>query len=171
MDLELPDFKIQCMVHSEPNEARLFSNWFFITGCDILADSMIFGAHHNGIIHVIGEDKGLISHESFHAVWAILVGKRNIFFAEGAQMYYEFVCDSSKITSALEVMRKYKEYDLKPMIVGNEFFGAPNENNRIIAYPISGLFSMYLIEKYGLEKYKLLYTAQKGENGITDVKK
>ena len=84
-------------------------------------------------------------------------------------MYYEFICDSSKITLALKVMRKYKEYDLKPMITGNDFFNAPDENNRSIAYPISGLFSMYLIEKYGLEKYKLLFNAEKGENGFTEV--
>ena len=169
MDLELPNFKIPCMVHSEPNEVRLFSNFFPFTGCDILAESMAFGLAHNGLIHVMGEDKGLISHESFHAVWDKLVGIRNIFFSEGAQMYYEFICDSSKITLALKVAKKYKEYDLKSLVIGNDFFNAPNENNRSIAYPISGLFSMYLIEKYGLEKYKLLFNAEKGENGFTEV--
>ena len=170
LDLELPRFRIHCMVHSGPNEARLFSNWFALMGCDILADSVIFGAAHNGVIHVIGEDKGLISHESFHAIWDKLIGIRNTFFAEGIQMYYEFICDTSKITAALDVMKKHKEYDLKSLIItGNNFFNGPNENNRSIAYPISGLFSMYLIEKYGLEKYKLLFKAEKGENGFTEV--
>jgi hypothetical protein len=28
---------------------------------------------------------------------------------------------------------------------------------------------MYLIEKYGLEKYKLLFKAEKGENGFAEV--
>lgn len=170
MDLELPSFKIRCMVHFEPNEARLFSNWFALMGCDILADSMIFGAAHNGVIHVIGENKGLISHESFHAIWDKLVGIRNTFFAEGIQMYFEFIQDSSKISAALEVMKKYKDYDLKPLITGNKnFFNPPNENNKPIAYPISGLFSMYMIEQYGLEKYKLLFKAEKGENGFPEV--
>jgi hypothetical protein len=169
MDLDLPDFKIQCMVHSGPNAARLFSNWFPYLGCDILKDSVTFGAAHNGVIHVIGEGKGLIGHESFHAIWDKLVGIRNTFFAEGTQMYYEFIQDSSKITTALEVMKKYKDYDLKSLIIGNNFFNAPHENNKIIAYPISGLFSMYLIEQYGLEKYKLLFKAEKGENGFTEV--
>jgi len=169
MDLDLPDFKIQCMVHSGPNGARLFSNWFPLLGCNILEDSVSFGAAHNGVIHVIGEGKGLISHESFHAIWDKLVGIRNTFFAEGTQMYYEFIQDSSKITTALEVMKKYKDYDLKSLIIGNNFFNAPHENNKIIAYPISGLFSMYLIEQYGLEKYKLLFKAEKGENGFTEV--
>jgi hypothetical protein len=169
MDLDIPDFKIHCMVHSEPNEARLFSNWFFLLGCDPLAESAIFGANINGIIHVIGEDRGLVSHESFHAVWDALVGIRNVFFTEGIQMYYEFLCDSSKISPALEVMKKYRTYDLKPLIAGDEFWNTPIENNRIIAYPISGLFSMYLIEKYGLEKFKSLYRARKGEEGFTDV--
>jgi hypothetical protein len=169
MDIDLPDFKIQCMVHSGPNEARLFSNWFFLLGCNVLEDSVSFGAAHNGVIHVIGEGKGLISHESFHAVWDKLVGIRNIFFTEGTQMYYEFIQDSSKITSALEVMKKYKDYDLKSLIMGSNFFNAPHENNKIISYPMSGLFSMYLIEKYGLEKYKLLFKAEKGENGFTEV--
>ena len=48
------------------------------------------------------------------------------------------------------------------MILGNDF-------NWNIAYPISGLFSMYLVEKYGLPKYKLLFRADKGEKGFTDV--
>lgn len=43
------------------------------------------------------------------------------------------------------------------------------ENNRTIAYPISGLFSQYLIDNHGLDKYKLLFTAQKGDNGFADV--
>ena len=169
MDLDLPNFKIQCMMHSEANEARLFSNWFFLLGCDILDESVTFGAAHNGIIHVIGEDKGLIRHESFHAIWDKLVGIRNIFFAEGTQMYYEFIQDSSKITAALEVMKKHKDYDLKSLIIGDNFFNAPNENNQIISYPISGLVSMYLVEEYGLEKYKLLFNAEKGEQGFNEI--
>jgi len=169
MDLDLPDFKIQCMVHSGPNAARLFSNWFPYLGCDILKDSVSFGAAHNGLIHVIGEDRGLISHEAFHAIWDKLVGIRNTFFAEGAQMYYEFTQDSSKIAAALEVVKKYREYDMKSLITGNGFFNAPNENNRCIAYPMSGLFSMYLVEEYGLEKYKSLFSAERGENGFPEV--
>jgi hypothetical protein len=170
MGLPLPDFKIQCMIHSEANEARLFSNWFALLGCDILKDSVTFGASINGVIHVIGEDKGLISHESFHAVWDRLVGIRNTFFAEGAQMHYEFIRDSSKIAAALEVTKRHKDYDLKPLITtGKTFFSAPTENNRSIAYPISGLFSMYLIEQYGLDKYKLLFKAEKGEDGFPQV--
>jgi hypothetical protein len=55
------------------------------------------------------------------------------------------------------------------LVIGNNFFNAPNENNRSIAYPISGVFSMYLIEKYCLEKYKLLFKAEKGENGFPQV--
>ena len=124
MDLDLPDFRIQCMMHSGPNEARLFSNWFLYLGCDILEDSVVFGAAHNGLIHVINEDKGLIRHESFHAIWDKLVGIRNTFFTEGAQMYYEFAQDSSKKTTALEVMKKHKDYDLKSLIIGNNFFNA-----------------------------------------------
>ena len=171
MDLELSDYKIPCMIHSDPNEARLFSNYFPFTGSDILPESAIFGVCLNGLIHVIGEDKGLISHESFHALWDKLVGIRNTFFAEGVQMYYEFVNDSSNITKALAVMKNHKEYDLKPLILGNEFYNAPSENNKSIAYSISGLFSMYLIEKYGLPKFKLLFRAEKGEKGFIDVYK
>lgn len=156
-------------MHSGPNEARLFSNWFPLLGCNLLDDSVSFGAAHNGVIHVIGEGKGLIRHESFHAIWDKLVGIRNTFFTEGTQMYYEFVQDSSKITAALDVMKKYKDYDLKSLIIGDNFFNAPQENNKIISYPISGLFSMYLIEQYGLEKYKLLFKAEKEEHGFTEV--
>jgi hypothetical protein len=169
MSLPLPKFKIQCMMHSGPNEARLFSNWFALLGCDILNDSVTFGAAHNGVIHVIGEGKGLISHESFHAIWDKLVGIRNTFFAEGIQMYYEFIRDSSKMSSALEVVKKYHDYDAKSLITGDNFFNAPNENNRSIAYPISGVFSTYLIERYGLEKYKSLFKAEKGEDGFPEV--
>ena len=66
-------------------------------------------------------------------------------------------------------MKKHKDYDLKSLIIGDNFFNAPNENNQIISYPISGLVSMYLVEEYGLEKYKLLFKAEKGEQGFTEV--
>ena len=85
-------------------------------------------------------------------------------------MYYEFTQDSSKVAAALDVMKKHRDYDLKSLIlIQNNFFKAPHENNRTIAYPISGLFSMYLIEKYGLEKYKSLFKAEEGEHGFTEV--
>jgi len=66
-------------------------------------------------------------------------------------------------------MKKYKDYDLKSLITGSNFFNAPHENSQIIAYPLSGLFSMYLIEQHGLEKYKSLFKAEKGESGFAEV--
>ncbi len=82
MHLPLPGFKIPAYMHSDPNAARLFANFFFMTGCDILPDSVKFGTAQFGSIHAVGMDYGLLRHESFHILWENLVGNSspNAFF-------------------------------------------------------------------------------------------
>lgn len=174
MHLSLPDFKITAYVHSDPNAARLFANFFFVAGCDILPDSMKFGTAQFGSIHTVGSDYQLLQHESFHILWEGLVGHSggNEFFAEGIQTYYQFMRDTVNYTNALAVAQKHIDFDITNLVLrGNmqDFWGGPSENGWPIAYSIAGLFVKSLIDQWGLDKFKQLYVIEDKETAFKNI--
>lgn len=162
LDLNLPDFKINAFIHNDPNATRLFSNFYFAVGCDTLSQDQKFATVQIDGIHVTGTDKEFVKHESFHYVWKKLVGEPhgNEFFNEGIQEYYQQLLDSSRIKKNVEIYKRHQEYDITNLVVrGNsqDFWGAPSENNWTIAYPISGLFVKFMIDKKGLDIFKQFF--------------
>ena len=174
MDLPLPTFKIPAYIHSDPNAARLFANFFFMAGCDILPDSMKFGTSQFGSIHSVGVDYLLLRHESFHILWEGLVGNSggNSFLDEGIEQYYEFLADSSNCTKAMLVARRHKDFDITNLVlIGNpqDFWGGPSDNGWPVAYSISGLFVKYLIDRWGLDKFKQFYVSDEKETALKTI--
>jgi hypothetical protein len=171
MELPLPDFKINSFLHSNPYATRLFSNFYFMTGCDTLPEDMTFGTVHIDGIHTTGINIGMIKHETFHYIWAKLVGNGTSFMLEGIQEYYQQLLDSSQIVKNATIARKYIEHDITDMIVkgdGQSFWGGPSENNWPVAYNISGLFVKFLIDKKGLDTFKQFYVNSESPQSFVD---
>jgi hypothetical protein len=163
MKIPFPDFKINAFLHDDANSTRLFTNFFFMTGCDTLEkDFMINTVAMNGI-HTNGLDLEMIKHETFHLLWNTSIGSpgEQSFLNEGIQEHFQQLLDSSRIKRNVEVLNRHSDYDIGNLIIrgnGQDFWGGPSENNWPIAYNISGLFVKYLIDNWGLETFKEFYT-------------
>jgi hypothetical protein len=169
--LPLPEFKINAFLHNDPNATRLFSNFYFAAGCETLEPTMKFGNVQIDGIHTTGNDINFVKHETFHYVWEKLVGERpNEFFNEGIQKYYEFLNDTAVLSYSKNIQQKYADYDLTNLVtVGNmEVFwnDTPRENNWTIAYELSGLFVKYLIDNWGLNKFKQFFVSKNIEESF-----
>jgi hypothetical protein len=159
MKLPLPSFRVTAYVHADPNLARLFSNFFFVVGCDELPDSVTFGTSQFGSIHTVGMDYFLLRHESFHILWEGLVGDSggNSFFDEGVEQYYEILSDPHNGVNALSIARRNTTIDLETLVArgsGTDFWNGPAENNWPVAYSYSGLFVKFLVDRWGEERFK-----------------
>ena len=166
MQLPLPEFKINAFLHYDPNATRLFSNFYFMAGCDTLSSEMKFGTVQIDGIHTTGVDIGFVKHETFHYLWQKLVGINpniNEFYNEGIQKYYEFLNDTLQLNYALEIPKEYSDYDIFDIVVKGDrqkFWGGPAKNNVPIAYYLSGLFVKFLIDEWGLNAFKSFYVSQ-----------
>ena len=166
MQLPLPEFKINAFLHNDPNATRLFSNFYFMAGCDTLSSEMKFGTVQIDGIHTTGVDIGFVKHETFHYLWQKLVGINpniNEFYNEGIQKYYEFLNDTLQLNYALEIPKEYSDYDIFDIVVKGDrqkFWGGPAKNNVPIAYYLSGLFVKFLIDEWGLNTFKSFYVNQ-----------
>ncbi|MCX6306491.1 MAG: hypothetical protein NT040_16125 [Bacteroidetes bacterium] len=155
---------IVCYVHSEPNEATFFANFYNMQGFGVLPRDRTFGTVFMKQLHCVGFSVGLIKHEGFHAIWEESVGLSiNSFFSEGIQEYYQWGPDTSIANNNLKMLKKHLDYDMTDLVVKGDmqtFWGGPAENNWPIAYPLSGLFVKYLVDTWGLEKFKEMYVIE-----------
>ncbi len=156
-----PEEKIICYLHSEPNEATFFANFYFMQGYGVLPKDRTFGTVFMKQLHCVGLNLDIVKHEGFHALWEKSVGLSiNAFFSEGIQEYYQWGNDTSIVNSNVRMLKKYIDYDITDLVVKGEiqsFWGGPAENNWPVAYPLSGLFTKYLIDKWSIELFKEMY--------------
>ncbi|MBN2613347.1 MAG: hypothetical protein JXB00_17470 [Bacteroidales bacterium] len=103
-------------------------------------------------------DFGAIEHESLHFVFNYSVGENTgHFLAEGVVMYFQK-------QSNYELAYSFPADTLKKLILEQiDFFSTKN------SYPVSGVFVNFLIEKWGLEKFKTLYIYKNISNGFKTI--
>ena len=74
------------------------------------------------------------------------------FLLEGIQKWYEFTMSAEAKEKGFQKAREFVDEDLTNIICGRgEFFQGDKY------YLISGIFTDYLIDTYGLNKFKVLY--------------
>lgn len=174
MEIPLPESKINAFLHDDANSTRLFSNFFFMTGCDTLQKDFLINTVHLNAIHTNGLDLEMIKHETFHLVWNTIVGSpgNQSFLNEGIQEYYQQLLDSSRVNRNIEVLKRHFDYNIDTLILrgnGNDFWGGPSENNWPIAYNISGLFVKYLIDNWGFDTFKEFYPMTDREKAYIEI--
>ena len=74
------------------------------------------------------------------------------FFAEGIQKWYEYTQKDAEKKRGLEKAREFADEDLTEVICGKTSFYQGEKY-----YLISGIFTNYLIDIYGLNRFKELY--------------
>lgn len=110
----------------------------------------------DSLIHTVGMDKELLSHEGAHFIFNYNLRSPNAFFNEGIPSSFALFQHPERITGDCKLIQDNLE--IKDLITGKtEFWKGPYKNGQCLSYPISGLFVKYLIDKYGIDKLKRFY--------------
>ena len=122
----------------------------------------------DSLIHTVGMDKELLTHEGVHFIFNNNLRSPNSFFNEGIPMSFALFQHPERITSDCKLIQD--NLDIQDLITGKtEFWKGPYKNGQCLSYPISGLFVKFLIDKYGIDKLKLFYQFTDIEKGLKAV--
>jgi len=110
----------------------------------------------DNLIHTVGMDKELLSHEGVHFIFNNNLRSPNSFFNEGIPSSFALFQHPERITSDCKLIQDNLE--IIDLITGKtDFWKGPYKNGQCLSYPISGLFVKFLIDKYGVDKLKRFY--------------
>jgi len=155
-----PSQKLKFFIHSEQSEINIVSGdpKPGTTGGFVI-DSMI---------HTVGMDKELLTHEGVHFIFNSSSGSQNAFFNEGIPMSFALFEHSDRIKNDCKLIQDNLE--IEDLITGKTtFWRGPYKNGQCLSYPISGLFIKFLIDKYGIDKLRRFYQCSDINEGFTTV--
>ncbi len=122
----------------------------------------------DSLIHTVGMDKELLSHEGVHFIFNYNLRSPNSFFNEGIPSSFALFQHPERITSDCKLIQDNLE--IIDIITGKtEFWKGPYKNGQCLSYPISGLFVKFLIDKYGIDKLKRFYQYTDITEGFKDI--
>jgi len=100
-------------------------------------------------IHTVGT--GAIEHESIHLIYDNECFCNSAFISEGVQGYYFCTTNSDQWKSNQQFTKEnYNKMDIEKALLDDEYFWREPK----YGYPISASFVKFLIDSYGLEKFK-----------------
>ncbi len=143
-----PSQKLKFFIHSDQSEINIVSGdpKPGTTG-GFVTDSMI---------HTVGIDKELLTHEGVHFIFNSNSRSQNSFFNEGIPMSFTLFEHHERITTDCKLIQDNLE--IQDLITGKTtFWRGPYKNGQCLSYPISGLFVKFLIDKYGIDKLRNFY--------------
>ena len=122
----------------------------------------------DSLIHSVGLDNELLTHEGVHYIFNSSLKSPNAFFNEGIPMSYTLFQNPGRIKNDCKLI--LDNLKIKDLISGKTaFWNGPYKNGQCLSYPISGLFVKFLIDKYGIDKLKLFYQFTDIEKGLKAV--
>ena len=147
MELNLPKKKIKTYIHATQEEIKYFSGFF-----NALCGGTTHGFVSGDEIHS-WKWGGAVEHEANHHLFNQQVNKMApTFLSEGIQKWYEYTVKAEAKGSGFQKAIEFVDEDLADIICGRgDFFQGDKY------YLISGIFTDYLIDTYGLNKFKKLY--------------
>lgn len=149
MELSLPDKKVLTYIHADQEEIKYMCG-FFYTLCE--GGGTVHGFVTGDEIHSWGFG-GAVEHEANHNLFNQPLNKRPAtFLSEGIQKWYEYSNDDKLKEAGRLKATEFIEEDLTDMICGRGMFFQGDKY-----YLISGIFVDYLMEKYGLDKFKEVF--------------
>ena len=122
----------------------------------------------DSMIHTVGIDKELLTHEGVHFIFNSNSGSHNAFFNEGIPMSFALFEHPERITNDCKLIQGNLE--IQDLITGKTtFWRGPYKNGQCLSYPISGLFVKFLIDKYGIDKLRKFYQCSDITEGFKTV--
>lgn len=140
--------KINYYLLDTPEEVgKLYGGNDPINGFAVWGENKIYVVYNEEI-------KCIGPHEDAHLISFVINAPKSYFIVEGLAMYFDekwWDIDNDIWTAYYKDI--YKELSISKLLE-NEYFESLDCE---ITYPISGAFTKYLIDKYGIDKYLLLY--------------
>jgi hypothetical protein len=155
-----PSQKLNFFIHSDQSEINIVSGdpKPGTTGGFVI-DSMI---------HTVGIDKELLTHEGVHFIFNSNSESHNAFFNEGIPMSFALFEHHERITDDCKLI--LDNLGIEDLITGKTtFWRGPYKNGQCLSYPISGLFVKFLIDKYGIDKLREFYQCSDITEGFETV--
>jgi hypothetical protein len=122
----------------------------------------------DSLIHTVGLDKDLLTHEGVHYIFNFNLRSPNAFFNEGIPLSFALFQHPERIRNDCKLIRDNLE--IRNLITGKTgFWEGPYKKGQCLSYPISGLFIKFLIDNYGIDKLKSFYQYPEITEGIKDV--
>jgi hypothetical protein len=148
MELSLPEKKIKAYIHATPVDIK-----YFAFG-DLCSEGIMYGYVTNDyIIHSWNWTRHIVEHEINHYIFNQQVNKEPAtFLSEGVVVWYEYKKNAEMKKFIFPVAVKHVDYDLTDVILGKENFFQGDK-----FYFISAIFTDYLMDTYGLDKFKELF--------------
>jgi hypothetical protein len=110
----------------------------------------------DSLIHTVGLDEDLLTHEGVHYIFNSNSKRPNAFFNEGIPLSFMLFQHPGRITDDCKLIQENVE--ITDLITGKTgFWSGPYKNGQCLSYPISGLFIKFLLDKYGIDKLKSFY--------------
>ena len=147
MELRLPEKKLKTYIHATQDEIKYISGFF-----NALCGGTVNGFATGDEIHSWKWKEEYIEHEVNHHLFAQVHGMAPTFILEGIQKWYEYAVSAEKKEKGFQRAREFADEDLTNVILGRANFFQGDKY-----YLISGIFTDYLMDTYGLNKFKELY--------------
>lgn len=155
-----PSQKLKYFIHRDQSEINIVSGdpKPGTTG-GILIDSLI---------HTVGVDTDLLTHEGVHYIFNFNSVSPNSFFNEGIPTSFALFQHPELITTDCKLIQD--NLDIQELITGKtEFWKGPYKNGQCLSYPISGLFIKFMIDKYGIDRLKRFYQYTDVAEGLKSI--
>ncbi len=125
----------------------------------------IYGKSFGAVNHVSTFDLDVFNHELAHTVIGSKIGvQSNSFFCEGFAVYTGYLMKDSRNDRDLDSVKTHLDLLTEDMIIGPDyrFYSQPS------MYPISGVFTQFIIGKVGLDTFKAMYAQKNIENAFRE---
>lgn len=141
----MPSQKLEYFIHFEPNELNIVSG----SPKPGITEGLVI----DGLIHSVGMNLDLLTHEGAHYIFNQKIQYRDQFFNEGIPGVFGLYLHPDQVQIDCKLMLDYLDYDFRALITGDlDFFKGPYINGQCLSYHISGLFVKYLIDTFGIDK-------------------
>lgn len=125
----------------------------------------IYGKSFGTVNHVSTFNMAVFNHELAHSVIARKVGfQPNSFFCEGFAVYTGYLFENNSYSNDLDSAKIHLELLTEDVITGDDhrFYSLPP------LYPVSGVFTRFIIDKIGIESFKKIYAQENIEKAFSE---
>lgn len=125
----------------------------------------IYGKSFGTVNHVSTFDIKVFKHELAHTIIGRKIGAQsNSFFCEGFAVYTGYYEDNNGYSSDMDSTKNHIDLLTEEIIVGPDyrFYSLPP------LYPVSGIFTHFIINKIGIETFKAIYAKPSIEDAFSE---
>ena len=147
-EVKKPSQKLKYFIHRDQSEINIV--------CGDPKPGTTGGLVIDSLIHTVGMDNELLTHEGVHFIFSNNLRSPNSFFNEGIPSSFVLFQHPERVTNDCKLIQDNLE--IQDLITGEtEFWKGPYKNGQCLSYPISGLFVKFLLDNYGIDKLKGFY--------------